>query len=106
MTGRLCGKCGGRAEYVVEPVGRYDFLGWDALPACGEHLGSVAVDYLGDDMPRVQVRFWDTEAQPKPTECTNEGCTNLVADMDGWCLNCERDFAASIGTVYNPGGTA
>lgn len=93
---RLCGECGARAEYVVEPVGRCDWAGWADVPACTDHLGLVVAEYIADDMPRVQVRYVDTPQLPEPTECVCEGCTNLVGDGDGWCLNCERDITASI----------
>lgn len=60
---RLCGECGASASFVVEPVGRYDFLGWADMPACEEHLGAVVQEYM-DEMPRVQVRFCDVPSQP------------------------------------------
>jgi hypothetical protein len=103
MTGllRLCGECGGRADYVIEPVGRYDWAGWAEAHACDEHIGDVAKNYIGDDMPRVQVRFWDVPPVPEPTECICEGCDNLVGDTEGWCLNCERDITDAIAKESN-----
>lgn len=98
-TGRLCVECGARAEWVVEPVGRYDQMGWADAPACVEHLGAVVTGYLGENMPRVQVRFWDVASTPEPSECCMEGCANLVADGDARCLNCERDTVGAIGNA-------
>jgi hypothetical protein len=92
---RLCCECGRRADFIVEPVGRYDVMGWADEPSCAEHLQTVVTDYIGDDMPRVQVRFWDVASRPEPVECT-QGCGSLVGDGDGWCLNCERHAADVI----------
>lgn len=93
---RICGECGARATFIVEPAGRYDWTGWADEPTCEEHLGATVAAYIADDMPRVQVRFWDVPSQPEPVECISEGCDNLVADADGWCLNCERDITDAI----------
>lgn len=96
MVQRMCGECGGKAVYIVEPVGRYDSMGWAEQPTCEEHLGLTAAEYIGDDIPRVQVRFIDTEQYRNLEECCNEGCDVLVGDGGGWCHNCEQAFIKAM----------
>ncbi len=94
---RLCGECGQRATYLVEPAGRYDAAGWAAMPSCPVHLATVVTDYIGDDVPRVQVRYVDAPERGPVEECCNEGCDGLVDDGYGLCLRCEHDIFEAVG---------
>lgn len=42
-----CGEadCVERAEFMVEPVGEYDLMGWPQSYACIPHLGELAMHY-------------------------------------------------------------